>query len=96
MGGSNDGKSAAANKHSVEPKPTINASMLATDKAAADAAAAAKAAADQAAAEAAESAKSSLQLSSFSRQGLIDQLTSEYGEGFTREQAEYGVSSTGL
>lgn len=47
-------------------------------------------------AEAAESAKSYLEYSSFSRQGLIEQLTSEYGEGFTLEQAEYGVSTTGL
>lgn len=47
-------------------------------------------------AEAAESAKSYLEFKSFSRQGLLDQLTSEYGEGFTPEQAEYGVSTTGL
>ncbi|MBO3102277.1 Ltp family lipoprotein [Cellulomonas sp. zg-ZUI168] len=47
-------------------------------------------------AEAAEAAKSYLELTSFSRQGLLDQLTSEYGEQFTPEQAEYGVSQTGL
>ncbi len=47
-------------------------------------------------AEAAESAQSYLSHSSFSRQGLLDQLTSEHGEGFTPEQAEYGVSQTGL
>ncbi|MGV8973085.1 MAG: Ltp family lipoprotein [Rhodoglobus sp.] len=47
-------------------------------------------------AEAAESAKSYMEFKSFSRQGLLDQLTSEYGEGFTSEQAEYGVSTTGL
>ncbi len=47
-------------------------------------------------AEAAEAAQSYLELTSFSRQGLIDQLTSEYGDGFTQEQAEYGVSTTGL
>lgn len=47
-------------------------------------------------AEAAESAKSYLEFSSFSRQGLIDQLTSEYGEQFTQEQAEYGVSQAGF
>ncbi len=47
-------------------------------------------------AEAAEAAKSYLEMTSFSRSGLIQQLTSEYGEGFTREQAEYGVSTTGL
>jgi hypothetical protein len=47
-------------------------------------------------AEAAESAKSYLEFKSFSRQGLLEQLTSEYGEQFTPEQAEYGVSQTGL
>lgn len=47
-------------------------------------------------AEAAEAAKSYLEYSAFSRQGLLDQLTSQYGEQFTPEQAEYGVSTTGL
>ena len=47
-------------------------------------------------AEAAEAAKSYLEWKAFSRQGLIDQLSSEYGEQFTPEQAEYGVSQTGL
>lgn len=47
-------------------------------------------------AEAAESAKQYLDFSSFSRQGLLEQLTSQHGEGFTPEQAEYGVSTTGL
>lgn len=47
-------------------------------------------------AEAAESAKSYLELTSFSRQGLIEQLTSEYGDQFTLEQAEFGVSQVGL
>jgi len=47
-------------------------------------------------AEAAESAQSYLEYSAFSRQGLLDQLTSEFGEQFTPEQAEYGVSTTGL
>ena len=32
----------------------------------------------------------------FSRQGLIDQLESPYGEGFTHAQAVYGVNQTGL
>lgn len=47
-------------------------------------------------AEAAESAKAYLDFQPFSRQGLLDQLTSEYGEQFTPEQAEYGVSQAGL
>ncbi|WP_263117871.1 Ltp family lipoprotein [Cellulomonas fimi] len=47
-------------------------------------------------AEAAEAAASYLEYSAFSRQGLLEQLTSEYGEQFTPEQAEYGVSTTGL
>lgn len=47
-------------------------------------------------AEATRSAQSYLETQPFSRQGLIDQLSSEYGEGFTLEQAEYGVSQAGL
>ena len=46
--------------------------------------------------QAAKSAKKYLDFTSFSRQGLIDQLTSEYGDKFTLEQAEYGVSQVGL
>ena len=42
------------------------------------------------------SAESYLEYSAFSRQGLIEQLSSEYGEGFTHAQAVYGVSQTGL
>ena len=44
-------------------------------------------------AQAAQKAASYLKYSSFSRSGLIDQLLFE---GFTPEQAEYGVSTTGL
>ena len=47
-------------------------------------------------AEAAEAAKDYLSYTSFSRAGLIDQLTSQYGSQFTRAQAEYGVSQAGL
>ena len=43
--------------------------------------------------QAAKSAKSYLEYQLFSRDGLIDQLIFE---GFTRFQAEYGVSTTGL
>ena len=32
----------------------------------------------------------------FSRQGLIDQLTSSAGEGFTYAQAVYAVNQVGL
>lgn len=46
-------------------------------------------------AEAAESAESYLSFTSFSRQGLYDQLTSEYGEQFTPEQAEYALTAVG-
>jgi len=45
--------------------------------------------------EAAECAKNYLEMTSFSKQDLIDQLTSEYGDKFTLEQAEYAVSSVG-
>jgi hypothetical protein len=46
-------------------------------------------------AEAVESAKSYLEYSSFSKQGLFEQLTSEYGEGFTPDQANYALSKVG-
>ena len=42
--------------------------------------------------QAAKSAEQYLSFSSFSRQGLIDQLMYE---GFTQEQAEYGVTQNG-
>jgi Host cell surface-exposed lipoprotein len=43
--------------------------------------------------QAAKSAESYLDMTGFSRSGLIEQL--EY-EGYTTEQAEYGVDQTGL
>lgn len=46
-------------------------------------------------AEAAESAKSYLELTSFSREGLYEQLTSEYGSQFTPEQANAGLAAVG-
>ena len=45
--------------------------------------------------QAVKSAESYLSFSSYSREGLINQLTSEYGEKFTTEQAEYAVSELG-
>ena len=41
--------------------------------------------------EAVRSAENYLDMMAFSRQGLIDQLSSQYGEGFTEEQAVYAV-----
>lgn len=46
--------------------------------------------------EAAEAAKSYLDFQGFSRDGLYEQLTSEYGEGFTPEQANFGLAAVGL
>ena len=46
--------------------------------------------------QAAKSAKNYLDNSAFSRQGLIEQLSSEYGDGFTYAQAVYGVNQTCL
>ena len=43
--------------------------------------------------QAAKSAESYLEFSSFSRQGLIDQLVFE---GFSQAEAEYGVSQIGF
>lgn len=45
--------------------------------------------------EAVQSAQSYLDLMSFSRDGLYQQLTSEYGEAFTHEQAEYALAAVG-
>ena len=41
--------------------------------------------------EAVEAAESYLEMQSFSKQGLLEQLTSDYGEGFTEKQAKYAV-----
>lgn len=46
-------------------------------------------------AEAAEAAQSYLDLMSFSRDGLFEQLTSSYGAGFTAEQANVGLAAVG-
>lgn len=42
--------------------------------------------------EAVEAAKSYLETSSFSRSGLLEQLSSSAGEGFTEEEALYAVN----
>ncbi len=42
--------------------------------------------------QAVKAAKNYLAISAFSHQGLVDQLTSEYGDQFTNEQAQYAVS----
>ena len=46
--------------------------------------------------EAVKSAQSYLQSGHFSHDGLVHQLESPYGEGFTHAQAVYGVSTTGV
>lgn len=46
--------------------------------------------------EAVESAKSYLDFQGFSRSGLFDQLTSEYGEQFTPDQANFALDTIGL
>lgn len=46
--------------------------------------------------EAAEAAKSYLDFKGFSRDGLFEQLTSEYGEEFTPDQANFALSAVGL
>jgi hypothetical protein len=42
------------------------------------------------------SAESYLEFAGFSRQGLIDQLSSEYGDQFTVEQATFAADTLGL
>lgn len=46
--------------------------------------------------EAAEAAQSYLDFKGFSHDGLFDQLTSEYGEQFTADQANFGLAAVGL
>lgn len=46
--------------------------------------------------QAVKAAESYLDLMSFSRSGLIEQLTSDAGDGYTREQAEYAADKVGL
>ncbi|MCH4013898.1 MAG: Ltp family lipoprotein [Solobacterium sp.] len=47
-------------------------------------------------AEAVEAAQSYLKYDSFSRNSLIEQLTSEYGDRFTQAQTEYAADMVGL
>lgn len=47
-------------------------------------------------AEAVQEAQSYLNTMSFSRQGLYDQMTSEYGGQFTHEQTEHALNTVGL
>ncbi len=42
--------------------------------------------------QAARAAKSYLETQAFSRKALIEQLSSDYGDGFTHAQAVYGVN----
>jgi colicin import membrane protein len=46
--------------------------------------------------QAAKKAKDYLGFQSFSHAGLVDQLSSQYGDKFTRDQAEFGVQAAGL
>ncbi len=46
--------------------------------------------------QAAKAAQQYLDYSHFSRSGLIHQLESEAGSGFTHKQAVYGVNKAGL
>lgn len=46
--------------------------------------------------QAAKAAKNYLDMTSFSRKGLIEQLSSDAGDGYTKEQATYGVDKAGL
>ena len=45
--------------------------------------------------EAAQCAQNYLDIMSFSKEGLFDQMTSEAGDKFTREQAEYAIKKVG-
>ncbi len=43
-----------------------------------------------------EAAESYLEFTSFSKNGLIQQLSSKFGDGYTRAQAVYAVNKVGL
>lgn len=43
-----------------------------------------------------KAAKNYLDISPFSRSGMIQQLSSDAGDGYTLEQAEYGAKKAGL
>lgn len=88
-GGGND-PSATAGK----PAASVAAPKPAAPKAKAPAQAAPKMTTSQE--NAVESAENYLALTSFSRKGLIQQLSSSAGDGFTKKQAVYGVDKAGL
>lgn len=46
--------------------------------------------------QAVKSGEDYLSFSNFSRNGLIQQLESKYGEGFTHDQAVYAADQVGL
>ena len=46
--------------------------------------------------QAVKAAQKYLDLTSFSKEGLIEQLSSEYGDKYTKEQAQYAVSAVGF
>lgn len=46
--------------------------------------------------QAAKAAKNYLDMMPFSRSGLIEQLSSKAGDGYTKKQAVYGVDKAGL
>ena len=96
-GGSNDAAPAAtaavATETTEEARETEpDAEAVVEEEAPADTVIEEKAPAETAGQEnARRSAESYLDFSAFSRQGLIEQLSSEYGEGFTRAEAIYAV-----
>ncbi len=78
----------------VSSAPAVSTSAPAAPAAPADTTASAMSAAEQ---QAVDSAQSYLALGQgFSKAGLLQQLTSSYGAGFTQAQAEYAVSKVGL
>ena len=80
----------------TNPAPSAPASSSPAAKAPAKPAKPAKPAVTVSQQQALDSAKSYLDMGGFSRAGLIDQLTSHYGEQFTLAQATYAANQVGL
>ena len=86
-GHESDATMASVDRELTAAEQAVIAQARAERRAAARAAAAER----RANARALESAESYLAMGGFSKQGLYEQLSSEYGEGFTQAEAQYAV-----
>ena len=91
--GSSSGSSVSSNKGSDDSNEEIVETTLETTTTEATTTVDYTAGMDLSTANAFGSAVSYLDFMGFSRDGLIDQLTSEYGDGYTQEQAETAIEA---